>query len=56
MARIVIENIPEDIKIGFKAICTVHNTTMRDALLKHITFRVEQEITKTSEGLVVKIK
>ena len=56
MARIVIENVPEDIKVGFKAICTVHNITMRDELLKHITSRVEQEIKKTKEGLVVKIK
>ncbi len=56
MARIIIENVPEEIKAGFKAICTLHNTTMRDELLKHITSRVEQEIKKTREGLVVKIK
>lgn len=56
MARIVIENVPEEIKAGFKAICTVHNTTMRNELLKQITSRVEQEIKKTREGLVVKIK
>jgi len=56
MARIVIENVPEEIKVGFKAICTVHNTTMRDALLKYITSRVEQETKRTNEGLVVKIK
>ena len=56
MARIVIENVPEEIKAGFKAICAVHNTTMRDELLKHITSRVEQEIKKTREGIVVKIK
>ncbi len=56
MARIVIENVPEEIKAGFKAICTVHNTTMRDELLKRITSRVEQEIKKTREVLVDKIK
>ena len=56
MARIVIENVPEEIKVGFKALCTVHNSTMRDELLKHITSRVEQEIKRTSEGLIVKIK
>ena len=56
MARIVIENVPEEIKVGFKAICTLHSTTMRDELLKHITSRVEQEIKKTKEGLVVRIK
>ena len=56
MARIVIENIPEEIKAGFKAICTVHNSTMRNELLNHITSRVGQEIKKTKEGLIVKIK
>ena len=56
MARIVIENVPEEIKAGFKAIGTVHNTTMRNELLKQITSRVEQEIKKTREGLVVNIK
>ena len=55
MARIVIENVPEEIKVGFKALCTVHKTTMRDELLKHITFRVGQEIKITREGLVVRI-
>ena len=54
--RGLIENVPEEIKVGFKAICTVHNTTMRDALLKYITSRVEQETKRTNEGLVVKIK
>jgi hypothetical protein len=56
MARIVIENVPEEIKAGFKAICTVRNTTMKDELLKYITSRVEREIKRTREGLVVKIK
>jgi hypothetical protein len=55
MARIVIENVPEEIRAGFKAICTVHKTTMRKELLKHITFRVGQEIKLTREGLVVRI-
>ena len=55
MARIVIENVPEEIKAGFKAICTVHKTTMRKELLDHITFRVGQEIKLTREGLVVRI-
>ena len=56
MARIVIENVPEEIRVGFKAICTVHNTTMKDELLKYISSRVEQQIKRTNEGLVVKIK
>jgi hypothetical protein len=56
MARIVVENVPEDIKAGFKAICTVHNTTMRDELLKYITSRVKQEVKRTREGIVVKLK
>ena len=55
MARIVIENVPEEIRAGFKAICTVHKTTMRKELIKHITFRVGQEIKLTREGLVVRI-
>jgi len=56
MARIVIENVPEEIKTGFKAICTIHNTTMRDELLKYISSRVEKEIKRTNDGLEVKIK
>ena len=56
MARIVIENVPEEIRAGFKAICTVHNTTMRDELLKYIASRVEQEIKRTNEGLIVRFK
>ena len=56
MARIVIENVPETIRAGFKAICTLQNTTMRDELLKYITSRVEQGIKITREGLEVKIK
>ena len=56
MARIVIENVPEEIKTGFKAICTIHNTTMRDELLKYIASRVEKEIKRTNDGLEVKIK
>jgi hypothetical protein len=55
MARIVIENVPEESRAGFKAICTVHKSTMRKELLKHITFRVGQEIKLTREGLVVRI-
>ena len=52
MARIVIENVPEEIKACFKAICTVHNnTTMRNEHLKHITSRVEQEIKKNQGRL-----
>ena len=56
MAKIVIENVPQEIKAGFKAICTVHNTTMRDELLKYVTSPVKKEVKRTREGIVVKIK
>ena len=44
MGRIVINNVPEEIRAGFKAICALRRTNMRDMLLKYITFLVEDGI------------
>ena len=56
MARIVIDNVPEEIRAGFKAICALNRTNMRDHLLKYLTQLVNERINRDKGKLEIKTK